>query len=344
MSNEEPCYLLKQSDWLEYEQSSSTLVKIVLVTIAVLGIAILAFGIKMDVDVKPYTASPVLTSMFKILYTLCGIMILIPVVLIILDMSVTYNRNSPIPFVMIGLVALSVFSILLLSLVVGIQIEISKIGPLSNAPGAANDNPNLFSNYIWIPVGCLVLLNIGLLVYRFKSSSKLNVMKQRVDWTNPREIEPFLNEIARQQYAQCGLDLGVNVSEDVPILAFANYIEQSKLHKGKFSKGLNLPTDRMPNIPKMELQLQADIEAAKNKKISLYERVASTVQGKAPPQAQSTVAERLSKTNATPEETVKDAYGNSVLYSLLSWPVKKLSDFTGISGYKSINPFRTLST
>jgi hypothetical protein len=172
----------------------------------------------------------------------------------------------------------------------------------------------------------------------------LDVQKRKVDWTNPREIEPFLMEIAREQYAKCGLVLGEDVSEDVPILAFANYVEQRKMRPGgRLGKFNLLPRDRMPNIPRMEVQLQADVAASKSKRINLYDKVAKTASSMSGvPRV--TVAERLAKASPT-DSPVLDPYGNSVLYNILSWPITKFANFAGINNYKydETNPFKTVN-
>jgi hypothetical protein len=337
MSNE-TCYLLKQSDWLEYEDFSSSVVKIVLAAIVAIGITILILAIRMEISLKDYKPSEALGNMFKILYVLCGAMILVPIVILIFDASFTYSKASNVPYVTIALVALSTLSVLLLSLVVGIQVEVSKIGPLSSTPGALDATSTLFSNYIWIPTVLLILINMGLLFYKYKSSSGVNVAKRTIDWTNPRQVEPYLTEIATEQYAKCGLVLGEDVEAEIPILAFANYVEQNKQYL-KFGK-MKLPKDRMPNLPKMEAQLQADIEILKNNRRTVAEKIAAAARGR---QLGKSTAERLA-TAKTAKAAAGDVNGDSILYQILSYPVKKFADFTGINNYRNANPFSSTST
>lgn len=336
------CYLLNQNDWLEYENASSSTVKIILGLVAILGIAILTFTIQMDIKLKTYKPSMDVINMFKILYTLCAVMICVPIVLIVLDMNVNYKKPTNIPYVMIGIVALTCLSIIILSIVVALQIQMQKIGTPSRNTATA---VNLFNISIWIPVGLLMALNAGLLIYKFKTANNIDIAKRRIDWTNPREVEPFLRQVAQKQYAKCNVAYGEDVSEEIPILAFANYVEQRKLHALKTGGRIpKLPSDMIPNLPKMEWQLNNDVEAAKNKTVSTLNKLATTVADKNREGPTQTVAERLAK-NVPPSAVMQDAYGNSALWDAmtwslgkLAWPIRKVGQFTGIT-----NPFNVTS-
>lgn len=257
------CPLLTQNDWLENRSSSGS--KIVYILIVVIGISLLSFQLFMEKSCKNIDNKS-LKRMFRLLQISSIITIIVPLVLLLVGWNMPQenlsqidwfspNRQPPrFPIVFVSLVFLSLLSLLIAGLVTGIQIELSKSS--CNSP---------YFKYVWIPVGILIILTIGIGIYRYKSNTRISIPKEQVDWTNVRSNINLLESIGRKQARECG----ASIPEGGSTVAFKNYLnnrdkefrQNTNAFTRLFKKPQALPKDRIPNIYKMYHQLEQEINS-----------------------------------------------------------------------------------
>lgn len=248
------CSLLKDGDWLDAKSDSDIPIKIMYMLLALLGGIILGYEIYMESQ-HSSCENKALSNMFRILSTLCIVLVIVPIVIL-----ATFGKtesNSAILIIALG--ALALIALVILALVIAISIEYPNC---NTRAGIASTNV-VFPNTIWFPVGALILVTIGTILYKYKTrgDSKINVYSD-IDWANMRANGAIIEELGQYQGDVCKVD----IPEGASTAALQNYltIREEEFYANlnpftrKFKKPKPLPKGKIPNIVKMFGDLQSD--------------------------------------------------------------------------------------
>jgi hypothetical protein len=321
------CYLEKKNDWLEYDFNSSFILKGVYVALIIIGAVIIYFASVMYSKILSCSAKPtvLLQTCLNVLFISSALLIFVPLALLILDFNVSYKENT-FPYITVGIIILGLIAILIGAMIVVIQTEVGKLDGCKD----------IFNSFMWAPAGVLIVVVIGLIIYKWQSSSGIDIEKRTIDWTNPYEFEPLIDIITEKQYKKCNMEIGTDVDLAAGIVAFTHYLEQRK--KLPPSKRKPLPKDLIPNIPKMVNQMQRDAEEGFSRKLSA--RIPLLLQNKNVDEK--TVLKSLVDEKRSLEQIRNNPLGQSPLSKIVGYPLKKFAEFTGLNQLKSYNPLTYL--
>ena len=246
------CSVILQNDWLEYENGLSVWSKIAAVIMMAVGSTLLYYQIKIEKTISSSLNTPVaLTTMLKILQSLCAVIIVIPIVFLFFSVMPTKNV-APFPLIFIGAIILCVISLAVVVLVAGIQIEIGKMN-IS------------FPTFVWLPTSVLAAASILFLIYRYKSRENISIPKQHVMWKNIRQNVELIETIGKKQSGACG----IKIPEGESVNALVYHIQQrgQEYNKKSFFSKLFSPNedddvnpDKVPNIMKMYANMMQDAD------------------------------------------------------------------------------------
>lgn len=242
------CSLLEKNDWLDNNLQSAT-PKVFFGLTAIIGGSLVVYEYMMENTVCKIETDKSLQLMMKMLQ-ITGIFITL-LSIIMLVMTFTSNVSFSGTFLKFGVILTLLAAIFVLALVVGIDIEMTKL-------------KCEFNDQLWIPVGVFLVMALLLAYYTFKSDVSIAIPEQEVDWSQVSSNAALIEKIGQQQARKCGLEL----DEGESLQTFAYYLKKRRqLFENKtnvfsrlWKKDEPLPKDKIPNIIKMNSEMKENLK------------------------------------------------------------------------------------
>lgn len=233
------CSLLYKNYFLEYDTGFSSFSKIIYSIIFLCGISLFSYEIYIENDLKDCIKPTSLSIMLRLLQIISVIITITPILFFIFSNGKKFTKNM----VFLGASILILGAMAVTGLVAGINIEYAKC-----------KNKSL-SLYIWIPTILLLIFSLWLMYYKYKTANNIILEKQTTDWTDVKSNGLLIEKIGKNQVESCGQTYTSGQAFDAMRYHIAKENEKYKKNTNAFTRLFNkqqlLPSDKIPNIPRM---------------------------------------------------------------------------------------------